>query len=87
MALSIKNAEAEQLVRQLTAETGETVTRAIIVALRERLERIQRQSSTIAESKAIRMRQIAADAAGRWMEPYRSADHGVLLYDESGLPR
>lgn len=87
MALSIKNPEAEQLVRQLTAQTGETVTRAIIVALRERLDRVQQHSTEVAESKVIRMRRIAADAAGRWVEPYRSADHGDLLYDENGLPR
>jgi antitoxin VapB len=33
------------------------------------------------------MREIAVDAARRWVEPYRSAEHGDLLYDEAGLPR
>lgn len=87
MALSIKNPEAEELVRQLTAETGEPVTGAIIVALRERLDRIQHRSSEIADRKAARLRLIAADAAGRWVEPYRSTEHGEILYDENGLPR
>ena len=87
MALSIKNPEAEQLVRQLTAQTGETVTRAIIVSLRERLDRLERSPSEVRAAKAARLHRISADAAGRWVEPYRSTDHGDLLYDENGLPR
>ncbi|HEY7815272.1 MAG TPA: type II toxin-antitoxin system VapB family antitoxin [Nakamurella sp.] len=86
MALSIKNPEAELLVRRLTAHTGETATRAIIVALQERLDRIDR-SADAAAAKAARLRRISADAAGRWIEPYRSSEHGEILYDENGLPR
>jgi antitoxin VapB len=33
------------------------------------------------------MMEIARDAGGRWVEPYRSTPHGDLLYDERGLPR
>lgn len=87
MALSIKNPEAENLVRQLTAQTGETATRAIIVALQERLDRLQRLPSDARQAKVARLRRISADAAGRWIEPYRSTAHGELLYDENGLPR
>lgn len=87
MALSIKNPEAEQLVRQLTAQTGETVTRAIIVSLRERLDRLERLPAGERAAKAARLHRISMDAAGRWVEPYRSTDHGDLLYDENGLPR
>lgn len=29
---------------------------------------------------------IGRDLAGRLGEPYRSADHGDLLYDKQGLP-
>ena len=32
------------------------------------------------------LRRIAADAAPRWQEPYRSGEHGDLLYGEDGLP-
>lgn len=87
MALSIKNPEAERLVRQISATTGETVTRAIIVALQERLDRLERRSSDDRATKVTRLRHISADAAGRWVEPFRSTDHGDLLYDEHGLPR
>jgi antitoxin VapB len=43
MALSIKGAEADRLVRELCRLTGETITMAVTIALRERLERVKRQ--------------------------------------------
>ena len=39
MALSIKSDEADRLARELAAETGETLTEAVVVALKERLDR------------------------------------------------
>lgn len=39
MALSINDPEADRLARELAARTGETLTQAIEVALRERLAR------------------------------------------------
>lgn len=39
MALSIKTDEADRLARELSRLTGETMTQAVTVALRERLER------------------------------------------------
>jgi antitoxin VapB len=41
MALSIKTAEADRLARTLAQLTGETMTEAVTVALRERLAREQ----------------------------------------------
>lgn len=87
MALNIKNAEAEELARRLAAATGESVTRAVTIAVRERLDRMQGQVAAGEAERAARLRRIAHDASGRWIEPYRSTDHGDLLYDESGLPR
>ncbi len=87
MGLNIKNAEAEQLARQLASATGESVTRAITVAVRERLDRVRREDESSAQATAARLRTIAEDAAPRWVEPYRSTDHGDLLYDDSGLSR
>jgi antitoxin VapB len=43
MALSIRNSEAERLARTVASQTGESLTEAIEQALRERLERLQRQ--------------------------------------------
>ena len=39
MALSIKTAEADELARSLARLTGETMTEAVTVALRERFDR------------------------------------------------
>lgn len=39
MALSLKNPETEQLAKELARKTGESITTAVTVALRERLER------------------------------------------------
>lgn len=39
MALSLKNPETEQLAKELARKTGESITTAVTVALRQRLER------------------------------------------------
>ncbi len=39
MALSIKHPEADRLARELAARTGESLTEAVVKALRERLRR------------------------------------------------
>lgn len=87
MALSIKSPEAERLARRLASATGESVTGAITAAVRERLERIEASSTEATRARAQRLSAIAADAAPRWTEALRAADHGDLLYDEKGLPR
>lgn len=46
MALSIKNAEADRLARELSRLTGETTTDAVTNALRERLERLQTEQES-----------------------------------------
>ncbi len=52
MALSIKHPEADQLARELAAVTGESLTEAVLVALRERLLR-QRQKRAAPERRAM----------------------------------
>ena len=87
MGLNIKNPETERLARELAHETGESVTRAIHVAVGERLRRLQEEEDHAVRERMHRVREIARDASARWVEPYRSADHGDLLYDNAGLPR
>ena len=87
MALSIKSAEAERLARRLADATGESVTGAIMAAVRERLERLEADSSEVVRKRTERLNMIAADAVPRWTEALRGVDHGDLLYDEKGLPR
>ena len=50
MALSIKHPEADRLARQLADATGESLTDAIIQALRERLRREQGRTAPTASS-------------------------------------
>jgi len=84
MALSIKNEETHRLVRELAGRTGETMTMAVTTAVRERLERVRREQG---ESLADRLLAIGKDCAARLREPFRSVDHGDLLYDERGRPK
>ena len=44
MALSLKDPEADRLAREVAARTGETLTAAVVVALRERLARLRGRS-------------------------------------------
>lgn len=84
MSLTIENAETERLVGELTRLTGESVTAAVTEAIRQRLDRIRRERGL---GLADRLLAIGRDCATRLKEPYRSAEHGDLLYDEQGLPR
>lgn len=85
MAMNIKNEEAHRLARELTALTGETVTAAVTQALRERLERVQRDRQ--AEQRFAKLMAIAKETGPLWKEPWKSMDHADLLYDEQGLPK
>jgi antitoxin VapB len=82
--MNIKNAEAEELARRVAALTGESMTAAIVTALRERLERIERAAR--ADSLAEQLNAIALRAAKLPLVDRRSAD-AILGYDEKGLPR
>ena len=85
MSLNIKNDETCRLASDLAQLTGETMTGAITVALRERLEREQRRRGL--EPRARELRAIAERCA-KLMGPGPSAvEHGDLLYDEQGLPK
>jgi antitoxin VapB len=84
MSLNIKSEDAHRLARELAALTGESMTAAVTTALRERMERLRRSRK---HGLSERLLAIGHDSAPRFKEPYRSADHGDLLYDERGLPR
>jgi len=84
MPISIKNPEAEQLVRQVADLTGESLTEAILVALRERHERLA--ASKRRRSLADELDRIAKRCAALPVLDSRPADE-ILGYDENGLPR
>ncbi|HXP05320.1 MAG TPA: type II toxin-antitoxin system VapB family antitoxin [Stellaceae bacterium] len=84
MSLNIKNPEACRLIEELADATGETMTGAVMTAVRERLDRVREQK---AGSLANRLLAIGRDCAKRLGPEFRALDHDALLYDENGLPR
>ena len=84
MSLNIKNEEAHQLATALAELTGETLTKAVTEALRERLDRIRKQKR---KATAAELLDIGRRCAAHFKEPVSSLDHGDFLYDERGLSR
>ena len=84
MSLNIKNEETHRMARELAQLTGESMTVAVNEAIRERLERVREKSK---EEFFERIMKIGRECAARLKEPYKSIDHGELLYDENGLPK
>jgi antitoxin VapB len=83
MSLNIKDPETHNLARQVAMEAGETLTEAVTVALRERLDRIRNRRES--DAKLAAMREISARTAEILKGP--PIDHAEMLYDEMGLPK
>ena len=84
MTLNLKNEKTNQLIHELADLTGESLTGAVTQAIQERLDRVKKLRG---RDLSQRLLTIGTDCASRLKEPFRSADHGELLYDEKGLPR
>lgn len=84
MALSVKDPEADRLAREVAARTGETLTTAIVVALRERLARLRGRP----RGRRLRdeLREIGQRCAQLPTLDDRSAEE-ILGYDQRGVPR
>jgi len=80
--LSAKDPEAHRLAHAIAQATGETMTRAVTEALRERYERLQVRSVKASVEELLA---IAGRVAAQVKRPY--LDHAELLYDEHGLPK
>jgi antitoxin VapB len=83
MPLSIKNTETEKLAREISKETGESLTDAITIALRDRLQRLRGRrhaKNLVQEVDDILHRVDALPALDD-----RSEDE-ILGYDSQGLP-
>jgi antitoxin VapB len=83
MPLSIKDAEADRLARALARRTGETITQAIVQALRERLGREERKpdDDQLVEDVLEIGRHYCALPV---LDP--RSDEEILGYDRHGLP-
>jgi antitoxin VapB len=83
MALHIQDSETDELARELSAETGETITKAINQALKERLQRLKAPKDR--EEYVARVMDITRRVAELQVRDPRSVDE-ILGYDENGLP-
>lgn len=84
MGLNIKNDETCLLARDLARLTGETMTGAITVALRERLAREKRRRGL--EAGIDELLTIGRRCAESLKPGPSATEHGDLLYDDRGLP-
>jgi antitoxin VapB len=84
MPLSIKMPEADRLARRLAETTGETISLAVLLAIRERLERVERKreekQALIADLMAI-----AHHCDSLPVLDTRTEDE-IMGWDENGLP-
>ena len=83
MALNIKDPETDRLVRELVAETGESITEAARTAFAERLQRVRGRQVDAADGA--RVREIIERGRRRRSEDARS-EAEILGYDENGIP-
>jgi antitoxin VapB len=81
MAIYITNPEAEELAREIAAETGETITDTVIAALRDRRDKLRKPS--VAERKR-RLMEISERTAALIGDQKIDYDD---LYDKYGLPK
>lgn len=82
MVLNIKDPEAHELARRVVEETGETLTLAVIEALRERLDRLKRMRRTASAKELLEIGQRCSEGIKG-----RAVDHAVMLYNARGLPQ
>ena len=96
MHLNIKDDETHRMAQSLARETGESMTEAVRLAIRERLERVrdERRKERLREGekelrlkaeKLAELRAISAETAE--LLKGSPLDHAELLYDENGLPK
>lgn len=83
MPLNIKDPEADTLARELARTTGETITVAVTVAVKERLARLHAGSHP--RRLADELDDIALRCSSLPVLDERPEDE-ILGYDERGLP-
>ena len=83
MPLNIKNAEADRLAHDLAEKTGETLTEAVIKALRERLMRHEGRKSLL--SMETELMNIGKRCAAL-PDIDRREPEEILGYNEIGIP-
>ena len=82
MSLNIKDQETYELARELARATGETMTKAVNKALRQRLEQVRKNQSKATAEELM-------EIGRRFSKLIRDKnfDPDDFLYDEHGLPK
>lgn len=83
--LNIKDPEAHALASEIARRTGQTLTKVVTEALRERLDR-ERSLEGDRTRLVARVLEIGRRVAARPVLDPRSPDE-ILGYDEQGVPR
>lgn len=82
MSLNVKDPEAYRLAQAISRATGQSMTRVVREALRDRFEKIDHRNGRASIDELLT---IADRAAAHARRPYQ--DHGDLLYGDNGLPK
>ncbi|RXT53112.1 hypothetical protein B6S44_20505 [Bosea sp. Tri-44] len=81
MAILIKDPDADRIVRELAARTGETITEAVKAAAQERLARLPKRGRIDME----KVEKLLAEIRTYRVDDPRTDDE-IIGYDENGLP-
>ena len=91
MGLNIKKESAEAAIRELAAQTGESLTEAVEIAVRERLDRIKSRPRPRTGSELLHRLEplLEAIAAERLANNDTRSSKELMdeFYDEYGLPK
>ncbi len=79
MGINIKNAETERLIREYAAKIGKGQTEAVTVAVREALERVNKDAETERRYRAM------GEIAARTAPLLKDFDMDDALYGPDGL--
>ena len=85
MIIRIEDPETCRLAVELAQLTGETITGAVTIALRERLERVREHQR--AEARFQDLKAISQECAAGLGPGPSAVEHGDFLYDEHGAPK
>jgi antitoxin VapB len=83
MPLSIKHPEADRLARSLADLTGQSITDAVIQALREQLRRESGRGSPVQLQEELRA---ISDRCANLPDLDRRTPEEIIGFDEHGLP-
>lgn len=84
MRMRAKKAEIYRLAKKLAGLIGISLTGEITNTVRKRLPMLRREHGSDLAANLLR---IGRECAAHFREPFRSIDHGEMLYDQRGLPK